>query len=231
MLSYSKFIKENNEEKFPLEFFVYGLLPKLSLEELIKEISNKEKYDNNDLNTNRKFSAIYTKKLYQIEQKLFKYTSRIYSELSKEIFNFLTSFVSNTTWFEGRNNKDFIRMSYSKKIEYMKGISYYYKKIYKELGEGGFPKESSFSEEVKSIVLSSLDYNDEKEVDISENHERVEVSFITEINSLIKLGQCCDDLISLEGRLKDNSNIELFNFEIQEFKLEDKYANFRLFFK
>lgn len=174
---------------------------------------------------------IYNEKVYEIEKRLFKYKEGIYSNISKEINEFLIKFVGDARWTDGGHFKDFIRMSYSKKIEFLKGISFFYKKIYKELGEGGFPKKSSFSEEVKSIVLSSLDYNDEKEIDISENHERVEVSFITDINSLIKLGQCCDDLISLEGRLKDNSNIELFNFEIQEFKLEDKYANFRLFFK
>lgn len=225
MLKWNDFIKENKEF--------------IELDSFIKEISdNEDKYIN--INNFGMYSMpmeelrfIYNEKVYEIEKKLFKYKEGIYSNISKEINEFLIKFLgSDARWTDGGHFRDFVKLSYTDKIEFLKGISFFYKKIYNEMGNDGYPKESDRLKSIRNITLNSLDYNEKNEVYVYEDYNGIEISIQLEIDTLNKLNQASEDFLSLEGRIKDeHPDINFFRFLIDDYNDVDAFCQFILKFK
>lgn len=159
----------------------------------------------------KELDELYTKEFSEEVQCLFIYTEYRYTELSKEIRNFLNETFSGSRWTDGwiSLKETFKKNSYSDKLLAMKDMIDFIEKVKPELDTDGYPKQSELCKRVESICINSLDQDIVEFFEVREEWNGVYVELGYDANLTVdKLHSVADELLPLKERIIEEEKLK-----------------------
>ena len=159
----------------------------------------------------KELDELYTQEFSEEVKGLFIYTEYRYTELSKEIRNFLNETFPKSRWTDGwiSLKQTFKENSYSDKLLAMKDMIDFIEKVKPELDTDGYPKQSELCKRIESICINSLDQDIVEFFEVREEWNGVYVELGYDTNLTVdKLHSVADELLPLKERIIEEEKLK-----------------------